>query len=465
MPRLRALVAALTVLQLSALRVAAHGAVVDPPPRNAVDRDVLPWSGPVPKHPPNVDKPPAWCPVAGKDGQISGQNAQACFWFSNGCAVGCPKCDGNARGPIPGTGNKSATNPPTPWGRNKVGPNGVVCQPGEGTGVKPTMCDPKLRSINTNAECGGPNDWYYYSPWRYPGYAPIIDPCGVAGGHRPPIGPFGGVYYNTSHASLGDYGSVVLPVMSSNTTWKAGSTVRVSWTIEANASAARVPSRSVRHPPGPRVACCRAACLTLRCFAAAWRGVPIPSHSANASTRHRGRVPEDAFSVHWEAGDCGGTPPCKMYMTFITGSREAVCSLYGTSCTHSVNLTGTGPANTQGLRWGGGPAHGGAEISFDATEVTEGVVPKGYAWRRNPIPITGGHAGLPGPVNVPSFQPPCKNHSWCIDDQDGRCSGIHCAPEIVDFVKIPSDVPAGEYVLGWRWDCEVRSYDPHGAPW
>ena len=26
--------------------------------------------------------------------------------------------------------------------------------------------------------------------------------------------------------------------------------------------------------------------------------------------------------------------------------------------------------------------------------------------------------------------------------------------EIVDHVRIPASIPAGEYVLGWRWDCE-----------
>ena len=110
----------------------------------------------------------------------------------------------------------------------------------------------------------------------------------------------------------------------------------------------------------------------------------------------------------------------------------------------------------QGLRWGGGPAHGGSEIFFNATEVSEGVIPKDYAWRRTPIPISGGHAGIPGPVNVPSFPPPCTNHSWCIDDQDGRTAvhDLYRAPEIVDFVKIPPDLPAGDYLLGWRWDCE-----------
>ena len=72
------LIAALAAIQ-GAQRVASHGAVVDPPPRQAVDRDLRPWSGPLPKELPGVDIAPAWCPVAGKDGPLSGQNAQGKF--------------------------------------------------------------------------------------------------------------------------------------------------------------------------------------------------------------------------------------------------------------------------------------------------------------------------------------------------------------------------------------------------
>jgi hypothetical protein len=39
---------------------------------------------------------------------------------------------------------------------------------------------------------------------------------------------------NTTHAKLGDAGSVVLPEMDSQATWTAGEAVEVSWTIEAN---------------------------------------------------------------------------------------------------------------------------------------------------------------------------------------------------------------------------------------
>ena len=40
---------------------------------------------------------------------------------------------------------------------------------------KPTICDPRLRTVNTQAECGTPEDIYSQSPWRAPGTAPVID--------------------------------------------------------------------------------------------------------------------------------------------------------------------------------------------------------------------------------------------------------------------------------------------------
>ena len=62
-------------------QTSGHGAVVYPPPRNAVDSDILPWSGPVPQHPPGVESATGWCPAwSEREGKISGQNGQACFW-------------------------------------------------------------------------------------------------------------------------------------------------------------------------------------------------------------------------------------------------------------------------------------------------------------------------------------------------------------------------------------------------
>ena len=65
--------------------------------RLPIDHTIPPWTGNVPNPIPGVD---AWCPFHnGSD--LTGRNGQACFWFSNGCSIGCPECDGTTRGPIP----------------------------------------------------------------------------------------------------------------------------------------------------------------------------------------------------------------------------------------------------------------------------------------------------------------------------------------------------------------------------
>ena len=119
-----------------------HGAIVHPPSRNAIDKDLAPWDGPVPNPVPGVK---SWCPIpldhADGKSSLSGSNGQACFWFSNGCTIGCPACDGTTRGPIPNQ----------PKFRHKEN----VC-PGQSANA--TVCDPKYRTVNTGAECGAPDD-------------------------------------------------------------------------------------------------------------------------------------------------------------------------------------------------------------------------------------------------------------------------------------------------------------------
>lgn len=100
---------------------------------------------------------------------------------------------------------------------------------------KPTICDPRLRTMNTQAECGSADDIYYYSPWRAPGSAPVIDACGVAGGRHlgQGIGGAGAQYENTSLATEGEVGSN-LPAMPSQATWVAGESYEVGWTLAAH---------------------------------------------------------------------------------------------------------------------------------------------------------------------------------------------------------------------------------------
>ena len=60
------------------------------------------------------------------------------------------------------------------------------------------------------------------------------DRSGMAGGHpAPATHRFGAMYYNTSNADQGDVGSK-LPRRDTGVVWKTGSSVEVSWSIEAN---------------------------------------------------------------------------------------------------------------------------------------------------------------------------------------------------------------------------------------
>jgi hypothetical protein len=113
------------------------------------------------------------------------------------------------------------------------------------------------------------------------------------------------------------------------------------------------------------------------------------------------------------------------------------------------------------FRWGGAE---GKTSYFNATTVggegTTSTSPAGSEWRINPIPRawrdkTGAWGKNPaGSSNQAQtgegFQPFCE-------DSAGYSCTSEWGPynmEIVDKVQIPANLTAGEWVLGWRWDCE-----------
>ena len=76
---------------------------------------------------------------------------------------------------------------------------------------------------------GSKEDVYRYNPWRAPGYAPVVDPCGMAGG-KLSTQDIGGdsVFVANKFAKMGDLGSN-LPPSTKKEVWKAGSWVEVGW--------------------------------------------------------------------------------------------------------------------------------------------------------------------------------------------------------------------------------------------
>jgi hypothetical protein len=237
-----------------AVGVHSHGAVTIPKPRNSIDGDTPPYNGPVPW--PIPFDAPNWCAhpsadMAGKDPRnLTGTNGQACFWFSNGCDIGSGSCDGNT-GQVLDTNHfiftgKKGTLPS--WSPEGIVPDPKFAGKTSGYHYHEPAFRPKnlkypernatlpceLRTLNTGSECGGPEDFWYYAPWRAPGSAPVIDSCGVAGGRLPHTGEgsAGATYFNTTHAKLADKGSELKPAPS-GTVWTAGEVVEVAWTQKA----------------------------------------------------------------------------------------------------------------------------------------------------------------------------------------------------------------------------------------
>ena len=72
------------------LYVEGHGAIVSPVSRNAIDR-LLPWDERTPPEPCTCANSTAGS--AGPHSKNGCDNAQACYWYSQGCTIGCPTCD------------------------------------------------------------------------------------------------------------------------------------------------------------------------------------------------------------------------------------------------------------------------------------------------------------------------------------------------------------------------------------
>lgn len=375
-------------------QVSSHGAVTQPKPRQAIDGALAPWNGPVPDPVPFTT--PNWCAIPSANStdlrKLSGENGQACFWFSNGCDIGCDKCDGDTgqkipccnekflyvgNGTVPSWGGEGIVVDPKwlkSFDRDKTRPK-FVKYPDR----KPTICDKKLRTINLNAECGSPEDFWYYTPWRSPGIAPVIDSCGTAGGRLQGQGQgsAGASYIETQNAKVGDLGSK-LPPLETQTVWKVGSDVEVAWALKA------------WHGGGYGYRLCEVGKeLDEECF----QSMHL-DFAGNSSLR-------------W--GGIGGET-----LSFDSEARG-----------WQVNV-GTVP---KGSMW--------RKIPIPRT------VNEWYMYGASFEPVC-------------EESPDCRNSHYKRPAEGVcKCSGDwNDMVEIVDRVHIPETLKPGKYVLGWRWDCE-----------
>ena len=270
-------------------------------------------------------------------------------------------------------------------------------------------------------------DWTARNPWRAPGRAKVYSPCGSEGGNPfgcvqadGTLGPCtiddGAFAFGTDGRALGGMGVI--------TAWQQGSIVEVGWSIRSN------------HGGGDSYRLCKKPAngnfseLTEECFAAGALDF----------------VGNTSFIVYHETTTTNG------------GSRT---------------------------------------FEIDAVRTTNGTYPPRSMWTRNPIPCFGHGPDIQGqgtqfplptlhgktivtPTALAGFCP-CRHPRgdaysqmpFLYADEVGKsknqtcycccgcCMGNDHAPvsfdewTIVDKIRIPKNLTQGEYVLGFRWDCEV----------
>ena len=364
---------------------------------------------------------------AGDDESVGWGMAGASFWYSQSCTIGCAECNVSQSVVL----SMDA---------------GDLC-PGDTSGDKnPTIVDPALRtwmgdgcldptdpSRAKRAPCTADTppelDWTRYHPWRAPGRAPMYDPCGMAGASPSNNSQAAGGWGYTTVAGRQGFPGSHLPRLAGRPprSWKRGGTAEVSFATVAN------------HGGGYHYALCPAGrALTEECFHA----LPL------------------------EYADSGVQRLRYVYLNATDGKPR--------------------------------PTANATEVTVPATRVSKGTVPAGSTWTRHPVPSgvkvwtqewAGGGARN---GKVPQFAPPagCDENCWgyqpcnvgfvhpsyegwndvsrpgnqwvgpgrAVPTQPFACAGDGCCHTkaymaVVDRVRVP-DVPAGDYVLRWRWDAE-----------
>ena len=107
------------ILLGSAATVLGHGSMIMPPSRNSIDATLPAWRDG--RHPPTGWIEPYTCNCT--NGTDACSNGQSCFWFSQGCTIGCAACDGDGAR-LPGYDHCPETS------------------------IAPTLNDPKYRTAN-----------------------------------------------------------------------------------------------------------------------------------------------------------------------------------------------------------------------------------------------------------------------------------------------------------------------------
>lgn len=382
----------LKVFCLLPFLVACHMNMVIPTPRNARDANLSVFAG--------GKSPTTSCTCAENDEvcnmgvRADGGGGQPCLWWSQGCSIGCRHCITDPRheanhGKIPTDAIQGG------WPHtDKAGFRTAYCdEPGQ------PVLPKKFWTMNIHAIEGAVNDSYRYNPWRAPGTAPIVDPCGQAGGKYPQT-PMGGdsVFFTTNLSKMGDMGSKLPPSSGPLPIWMAGSEVQVAWGMRFN------------HGGGYQYRLCPAdEDLTEECF----QRMPL-------------EFVREAHSIMWNNGTI--YPIKGMFVD------DSECPVTPKGSTWARNPIPRIHTDNIGMAFVG-------NCTYDS--------PRRGSWSA-------------AKADCQQFPSPCPaiDNDWYdashIDknDHEGACSGDWTLGMVADRVIVPKSIKPGRYVVGWRMDCE-----------
>lgn len=309
---------AVLLVAAAPVQVRAHGYMLDPPPRAA--------GGPF--------------PIEGSVKGSAGSCASGiCFWFSQGCTIGCKECGGSNGNPYCGNASFYAsreTLPETHWSYPYVA-KAYTKPPCPST-------DPGC-AVTRKTSCGA-------NPFCAPGSAPVFNPCGVAGGDTAEGAPGNGGDPPPGYRQ-GTDGRTLAELPGPKRSWKRGAHVNASWSVIANHGGGCESPR----PPLRALPCSSPDQLSQMIM-------PVPLSLADQyrlCKKIEGyEATEECFQQH----------PVEFAET---SQYIEYCDSKNQYPPYSAKSGAFAPCSAQGHK-------------IPATDISVGTVPAGSAWRRNPIP-------------------------------------------------------------------------------
>ena len=361
------------------------------------------------------------------DARKEGGAGQPCLWWSQGCSIGCEYCLTDPKHPANGGKIPTAAITGNAPHADKAGFRTSYCENPSTESVLPK----EYWTMNIHAVPGAWNDSYKFNPWRAPGSAPVVDPCGQAGGkyQQTPVGGdsvFATVNVSGQVYQMGDLGSRVLPPNMGKdvANWTAGSTPRVAWGMRFN------------HGGGYQYRLCPLE--KMPCSEKDFQQIPLDFvRSSHAIMWNNG-------SLYPIEGKFIDDSVCPVVPAGSTWARNPVPRIH----TDNIGMAYVGKCYDQKARSPGGPVcrQDGApwcnmkdDCQMFPTPCPD--IDKGWwdgAW-------DGGNA----------THMPTSSKIWPDGNQhEGACSGDWTLGMISDEVVIPKTIKPGKYVLSWRWDAE-----------